>query len=55
MFRLLIDIPSIDRLVDYLEGKQQVEIDQLSGQITALTQRLQTHRTALEGQIEKEK
>ncbi len=57
MFRLFgisVEVPALDRLLDYLEGKKQAEIDSLSAQVNALTLRLQTHRTGLESAIEKE-
>lgn len=51
MFRLpvlMIDIPALDRLLDYLEGKQQADIDSATAQLSALAQRLQTTNTRLE-------
>jgi hypothetical protein len=50
--RIIVEIPALDRLVTYLEGAQQVQIDSLSEQVAALTQALQTHRTGLETAIE---
>lgn len=48
---LRIEIPAMDRLLDYLEGKQQADIDSLTAQLSALTQRLQTTNTRLETAI----
>lgn len=50
-----VDIPAITRLVDYLEGAQQKQLDSQSAQITALTQKLQPHTTGLQTAIDQEK
>ncbi len=58
MFRLFgisVEVPALDRLLDYLEGKKQAEINSMSAQVNALTLRLSTHRTGLESAIEKDK
>lgn len=48
---ITIQIPSLDRLMDYLEGKQQVVIDDLTGQVVSLTASLQKHNTGLDTAI----
>lgn len=48
MFHIQFDIPALDRLVDYLEGKQQKEIDALVTQLSEST-------AGLQSSIEKEK
>lgn len=55
MFRIFVDIPSLDRLVTYLEAKQQVEIDGLATQVKVLTNQLVRSSTELNAAIEGEK
>ncbi len=51
MFR--ITIPALDRLMDYLEGNQQREIDALNDKVAALTTQLAQHRGQLAENIAK--
>lgn len=39
-FRILVDVPALDRLVNYLIGLDQAKIDPLTQQIQQLTARL---------------
>ncbi len=58
MLRILtvvIQIPALDRLVTYLETKDQAVVDAATTQVQALTQRLAAANTKLGAAIEKEK
>ena len=54
MFRIFVDIPALDRLVTYLEANQQAEIDGLTVQVKALTERLSKANSTLAAAIEGE-
>lgn len=49
---LRVDIPALDRLLDYLEATQQKEIDALADQVRDLTARLSTTSAELGNSIE---
>jgi hypothetical protein len=54
MFRTIrIEFPALDRLIDFLQGSQQAEVDRGTSQIQQATERLRKSRVSL-GQIEKE-
>lgn len=59
MFRafrvFLVEIPALDRLMNYLEAAEQREIDAASEQVDTLTADLKQSQTALQGAIPKEK
>lgn len=46
-----IDVPALDRLLDYLNGKQQAEIDRLAQETERLTQALQQSTTGLQSTV----
>lgn len=54
LFRIVVEIPALDRLMDYLDAQQQGEIDAGAAQVLALTQRLSQSGTQL-GTVIKEK
>jgi hypothetical protein len=39
-FRFVIEIPALDRLMDYLEAGQQQEVDDLTARLRASNERL---------------
>ncbi len=45
---LRIDIPALDRLVDYLNGVNQKQLDALTAQVAGLTVRLKASNDALQ-------
>lgn len=49
---LRVDIPALDRLMDYLDAARQREIDALADQVRDLTARLSTTSTELGNSIE---
>lgn len=53
--RILVEIPALDRLMNYLEAADQREIDGLSDRVTALTTELKQSQTSLQGALPKEK
>jgi len=53
IFRVLIDFPALDRLMNYLEAEQQKDIDSATARINEVAQRLKTARERL-SEIEKE-
>ncbi len=52
--RILVEIPALDRLMDFLDAAQQQEINALNAQVQSLTQRLHNSNTSLDGTIAKE-
>jgi hypothetical protein len=40
LFRLVIDFPALDRLMDFLESSQQKEVDALTARLRATNARL---------------
>jgi uncharacterized coiled-coil protein SlyX len=55
MLTVRIDVPALDRLVDYLTAKQQTEIDALAARVAQLTQALKQSSTHLEASVENQK
>jgi uncharacterized coiled-coil protein SlyX len=54
IFRIVVEVPALDRLMDYLEAAQQEELDLMEEQVRQLTARLSKSQTALQGAITKE-
>ncbi len=52
--RIVVDIPALDRLVTFLESREQVQIDALAQRVGQLTAVLTKSNTALLGIIQKE-
>jgi hypothetical protein len=54
-YAIVIDVPALDRLVAWLEARQQKQIDDLTKQVQELiTQPLSKSTTALQAEIDKE-
>lgn len=51
---VVVQIPALDRLLNYLEGQQQAQINILEAQAAALIQQLKQHTDALEGAVAKD-
>lgn len=51
----IIRIPALDRLIDFLEARQQAEIDILTIRIKAFTQELRKSNQALQAILNKTK
>lgn len=55
MFRTIkVEFPALDRLVTYLEGAQQTEVDLANGLLQQALQTLQKARTKLATEVAKE-
>ncbi len=52
-FRLVVEIPSLDRLIDFLTSGQQSEVDAAASQVSQLTARLKKSGDALAAQEKK--
>lgn len=55
LFGFVLEIPALDRLMDYLEARQQREIDASTAQVQALASRLSQANAKLVSAETKEK
>jgi hypothetical protein len=51
--RILIELPALDRLVDFLVASEQSQIDAATNQLEALRARLEASRLKLTKELEK--
>jgi len=49
---ITVDIPALDRLVAYLEGQQQQQIDALTAQVQKMTAGLSKSSSELQGSVD---
>lgn len=54
-FKVLVDFPALDRLLDYLASTEQSEVDAANAQIAALTVRLKQSTDKLQPILDKGK
>ncbi len=54
LFRIIVEIPALDRFLDYLEAQSQTEVDTATAALAALAARLASTNTRLLGAINKE-
>jgi len=51
LFTIRVDVPALDRLVNFLQTSQQAQIDAITAQLGQQTQRLNQSSTALKGVV----
>lgn len=51
---LTVNIPSVDRVVDLIQGAQQAEIDSLNAKLQALEQRFGTSQSSLQAEVDQQ-